>query len=258
MDDQQTRGWRLFVEKDGPTLRLRPGSRLLTTILPAVFPLLVVMIGIGLWLGLGRTSAIPTAERLSTWLLITVPLALWLLVVSLLPRAGVYRAPLAIPAGVLLSPAVGLLLLTRLPHLPQLLDATPKSWLIGTMVVRLVGGGFLAAWASREVPKPWFVVWAGSVDVFVGATALPLGWWVSSASPVAVAIAVAWNLIGLLDFAVAMVISRRFPSAGPGYLVSSNTPILTALKPTALGIFTWGVPLAIMIHVLSLWQLLAA
>ncbi len=61
--------------------------------------------------------------------------------------------------------------------------------------------------------------------------------------------------MGLLDFAVAIVVSRRSPSAGTGCIVSSNTPIANALKPTFLGIVTWGVPLTIMIHVLSLWQL---
>lgn len=255
MEDLRTRGWRLFVNKDGTTSGFRRGLKLLAALLPAVFPLLVVAIGLGLWLALTRTSEISSPERFSTWLLVTVPLALWLLVVSLLARAGAYRFALAIPLGVLLTPAIGLFLLTRVPHMPQLLDATPKSWLIGSMVVRLIGAVFLAAWASREVAKPWFSVWAGSMDAFVGATALPLAWWVSSGSPISLALAVAWNLTGLLDFAVAIVISRRFPSAGPGYMVSLNTPILGALKPTILGIVTWGVPVAIMIHVLSLWQL---
>ena len=259
MEDLRTDGRRIFAEKEGPTSRLRRGWRLLAAILPAAFPLLVVTIGFGLWLALARTSAISSAERVSTWLLVTVPLALWLLVVSLLARGGVYRrAPLAIPAGVLLPPVVGLLLLTRLPHLPQVLDAAPRSWLIGFMVIRLVGGVFLAAWASRELPKPWFSLWAGSIDVFVGATALPLAWWVSSGSPVALPFAVVWNVIGLLDFAGSIVISRRFPTSASGYMVSLDTPVLVALKPTIYGIVIFGVPVAIMVHVLSLWQLLAA
>ena len=72
-----------------------------------------------------------------------------------------------------------------------MLDATPLSWLIGTMVVRLAGGAFLAGAARVEVAKPWFAIWAGGLDVFVGAIALPLAWWVSSGSPVAFAAAVA-------------------------------------------------------------------
>jgi hypothetical protein len=95
------------------------------------------------------------------------------------------------------------------------------------------------------------------MDLFVGLTALPLAWWVSTGSPSAPAVAVAWNLVGLLDFAVAIVISRRSPGAGTGYIVSSDTPVAGALRPTFLGIVTFAVPLTIMIHVLSLWQLLA-
>jgi len=40
-------------------------------------------------------------------------------------------------------------------------------------------------------------------------------------------------------------------------MVKLNTSIVAARKPTILGIVTWGVPLAIMVHVLSLWQLWA-
>src|SRR5262249_13508110 len=42
--------------------------------------------------------------------------------------------------------------------------------------------------------------------VFVGVTALPLAWLVSSGSPLAVAAAIAWNAIGLLDFVVAIAV----------------------------------------------------
>jgi hypothetical protein len=258
MEDLRALGWRLLVEKVGTTSRLRRGGQLSAAIVPAVFPLLVVVIGLGLWLALARTSDTSSAERVLTWLVITVTLALWLLVVSILARRGAYRARLALPAGVLLPPAIGLFLLTRLPHLPQLLDATPKSWLIGLMVVRLVGGVFLAAWASGEVAKPWFNVSAGSIDIIVGVTALPVALWVSSGSTMALAIGIAWNLLGLLDFALAMGLARIFPSGGPSHMVSLNTPIVAALKPSIIGILAFGVPLSIMVHVLSLWQLLAA
>ena len=246
----------VFVKPDRTRSGLLPGWRLLAAVLPAVFPLLLAAISLGLWMSLGRTSGVSSAERLSTWLLVTVTLALWLLAVSILARVGAYRAALiAIPLGVPVFAAIGLFLLTRLPHLPQLLDATPRSWLIGTMVVRLAGGGFLAGVARGEVAKPWFAVWAAGLDVFVGATALPLAWWVASGSPVALAAAVAWNGIGLLDFVVGIVSSRTVPGSGPAYMVSLNTPVMGALKPTIYGIATWGVPVAIIVHVLSLWQL---
>jgi hypothetical protein len=256
--DDSTRGWRLAMQDGGGASHLRRGWRLLAAVLPGVFPLLVAVLGLGLWLALVRTGDISSAERVRTLLIVTVPLALWLLVVSLLARAGAYRAQLAVTAGLLIPPAVGLLLLTRLPHLPELLDATPRSWLIGFMTIRLVGGVFLAVWASGEVAKPQFNVWAGGLDVIIGATALPLAWWVSTGAPVALATGVAWNLVGLLDFAGAIGISRTIRGAGPPAYIVSNTPVVAALRPTIVGIITFGVPLAIMVHVLSLWQLLAA
>ena len=119
-----------------------------------------------------------------------------------------------------------------------------------------MGAIFLVAWASGEVAVPWFNVEAGTLDVIVGAAALPVAWWVSSGSPIALAIGVAWNLLGLLDFALAIGISATVKGAGTTYMVSLNTPVVAALKPTILGIVTWAVPLVIMVHILSLWQLL--
>jgi len=244
---------------DGSTSSVPPTWQVAASIIPVVFPLLVVAIGLGLWLVLSHMTDVSPAEHLETWLRIVVPLVVWLLVVWVLARSGAYKSPLALPIGVLLPPVIGLLFLTRLPQLPQLLDATPRSWLIGFMVLRLVGGVFLVAWASGEVAKPWFNLQAGSLDVLIGATALPVAWWVASGSPIALAVGVGWNLIGLLDFGLALGLSRLGARAGgPGYMLSLDTPIVTALKPTIRGIVTFGVPLAIMIHLLSLWQLVAA
>jgi len=136
--------------------RVPPRWEVVAAILPVVFPLLVGAIGLELWLALSRLVDVSPADRLATWLAIVVPLALWLRLVWVLARAGASENPLAVPLGVLLPPIVGLALLSRLPLLPQLLDATPRSWLIGLMVIRVVGGVFLVARASGEVAKPWF------------------------------------------------------------------------------------------------------
>jgi len=250
-----TSGGTLFLQ-GGVTARLRRPWKLLAVALPALFPLLVVTIALGTWLAVTRTASLPPQQWIGTWEVVIVPFALWLLVVSVLARTRFYDAQPAIPLGVLLTPAIGLFLLTRLAHLPQLLDATPKSWLIGLQVARLVGGVFLLVWLSREVRKPWFNVAGGSFDLFVGATALPVAWWVSLGSAAALAVAVAWNIIGLLDFVLAVGISATVKGAGPSsYLVSPSTPVVAAFKPTILGIVAFA-PLVITVHVLSLWQLL--
>ena len=158
--------------------RLQLAWRHAAGVLPVVFPLLLAALSLELWVGLGRTNAIPSADRACTWLLVTATLVFWLLAVSILAGVGFYRAiPMAIPVGVPVFSGLGLLLVARLPHIAQLLEATPPTWLIGTMVVRLAGGVFLAAIARGGVAKPWFAAWGGSLDVFVGVTALPPAWW---------------------------------------------------------------------------------
>ena len=234
----------------------RSGWGMLAAVLPAVFLLLLVAISFGLWMSLGQMSKVSSGERFTTWLLVTVGFSLWLLAVSILAGVGFYRRyPIAITVGVPVLAGIGLLLLTRLPHLSQLLDATPRSWLISTMVVRLAGGSFLAGVARRELTKPVFAVWAGSLDVFVGATALPIAWWVSSGLPVALVVAVAWNVIGLVDFIGSVIIAVIVRGSGPAYMLSLNTPVMRTIRPTIYLITTWGVPVAIIVHILSLWQM---
>lgn len=227
--------------------------RLTASLLPAVFPLLVGAIGLGLWLNLASLTTISAPEQLATWLAVTVPLALWLVAVWALARTRVYAHPLAIPLGVLLPPVIGIVLLTRLPLFPQLISVTPPAWLIGSMLVRVVGGIFLIVAASGELRKPLFNWSAGALDILIGVTALPVALWVSSGSPAAVPVAIGWNALGLFDFALAMLLARF--GSGPRDMLVLETPVVRTLKPTIAGIVTFGVPLAIIIHILSLRQL---
>jgi len=229
--------------------------RLAASVLPAVFPLLVAAIGVGLWRSLTSLTTVSTPEQLAAWFAIIVPLVLWLVAVWAFARAGVYARPLAVQVGVVLPPVIGLALISRLPLLPQLLAVTPPAWLIASMVVRLAGGIFLIAAASGELRRPWFNVSAGSLDILIGVTAIPIAVWVSSGSPVAVPVGIVWNAVGLFDFALAIVLARY--GSGPRDMLLQETPVVRALKPTIMGIVTFGVPLAIIIHVLSLWMLIA-
>jgi hypothetical protein len=228
-------------------------------VLPAVFPLVVLAIALGTWSALNRTRSGSSDAWTGTRVAIVAPLGLWLLAVCLLARTRFYQARLVIPLGVILIPAVGLLLLTRLPGLPDLLAATPMSWLVGIQVIRVVGGVFLLVWLSGEVRQPWFNLEAGTLDLIVGVAALPLAWWVTSTSSIAHTAAAVWNVLGLLDFVLAIAISATFKGAGPGtYIHTLRTPVVAAFKPTILGIVAFAVPLAIMLHILSLWQLLGS
>jgi hypothetical protein len=229
------------------------GVWLAALLLPAVFPLLIAAIGLGLWLDVTSLAAISAPARIVTWLMIMVPLALWLVAVRALARTRAYAHPLAIPLGVLVPPVIGIVLLTRLPLLRELMSVTPPAWLIGSMVVRVVGGISLIAAASGEVRRPLFNSSCGALDILIGITALPVAVWRSSGSPLALSVAIGWNALGLFDFALAMVLARF--GSGPRDMLLLNTHTVGTLKRTVTGIVTFAVPLAIVIHILSIWQL---
>jgi len=114
----------------------------------------------------------------------------WLVAVSILARVGAYRAvPIAIPIRVPVFAALGLLLFTRLPNIPQI---TRRD------------SSVVADWHNGRARCVWGV-----------------------------------------------------PGSGPAYPVSLNTPVMGALKHTIYGVVTWGILVAIIVHVLSQWQLLA-
>jgi hypothetical protein len=255
MKDLRGCAWRMFMKID-TVLHVQQYRKIFSVAIPTVFPLVVILIGFGLWQALTRTKNVPVSGSGTTWLVIIVLLMLWLLGIVVLAYKGAYKARLTIPLSVLISPAIGLFLLTKLPHVRDILLATPVSWLVGLMAIRLIGGIFLVAWASGEVKKSLFNVTAGSLDIFIGVTALPVAWWLSTGSHTAVVAGIIWNVIGILDFVLALVIAAVSPGAGPIYMVSLDTPTISVLKPTIIGIVAFGVPLAIMVHILSLWQLL--
>lgn len=233
------------------------GRKLVSRIRLAVFPMIVVLIAIGLWLALVRTSTMSDSERVRTWMVIVALLAVWLIVIAVLARLGVYSGAFAVPLVVLLSPALGLFLFTRVPHGSEVLHSTPMPWLIGFMVYRLLGGlVWLRVLRSREVAKPWFNISAGSLDLIIGATAIPVAFLVSTGSSVGLVIGVTWNVVGLLDFVIAIVLAR-IHGGGPQDMLSLRTPIVNSLRPSITGIVAFAVPIAIMVHILSLWQLLA-
>jgi len=118
------------------------------------------------------------------------------------------------------------------------------------------GAAWLVALLSRELRKPQFSIEAGILDVLVGLTAVPTALLVARGSPYATGIGIVWNAVGLFDFLLAIGLAR-IPGGGPGHMLITRTPALLALRPAVLGIVALGVPLAIILHVLSLWQLVA-
>jgi hypothetical protein len=196
---------------------------------------------VGIWLGLARTG-FAGAKRMQIWLALAIPLTAWLSLVWWLAIAIFLPVLLVLPV-LLSSKQIG-----------ALLDATPAAWLIALQVYRIFGGIFLLAWVRGGIAGI-FALPAGIGDVLVGTLALPVAYLVGTGAPGARQRAMAWNLLGLFDFAVAIAIGI-VTAPGPLQLIVPERP------NAALGTFpmvmipAFAVPSSILLHALSLRQLL--
>ena len=200
----------------------------------------------GLWLGLGR-AGFAQSERRRTWLLVAAPLLAWLAAAWTLAPTGVFQVFPVLPLAIVLPVAVGLVLLMRSHRIATLLDATPPSWLVGLQVYRVFGAALLVQLALGNL-SPAFALPAGTGDVLVGVLALPVAFYLSRHEGSGRAVAVGWNLLGILDLVVAITL---------GFLASTGR-IGSVPRPLAYPLVmipAFGVPLSLILHGLSLRQL---
>jgi hypothetical protein len=231
---------------------------------PTGIPSVVTRLGIhlavltGLWLGLSRTE-FPASKRIVVWLSVAVPFTLWLAVVWSLAVNGVFqpipgvtglpKLPIAIFAPVI----IGLLVLLRSKSIAAVLDATPASWLIALQVYRVFGGIFLVNWVNGTAAGAF--AWpAGIGDMFTGIIALPVAWRLASGAENGRSAAIAWNIFGLFDFAVAITMGVL---TTPGRLQIFGLDIPASLAGTypIVLIPAFAVPSSILLHALSIRQL---
>jgi hypothetical protein len=217
---------------------------------------LYAMITLGLWLSLERTNLTP-AQRRNTWLAVMIPFTLWLAVVWSAAINGAFRpgvSPLPLlPLGIFLPVIVGVPLLLRSRRIGEVLDAMPPAWLVGLQVYRVFGSIFLVYWARGFAPGI-FALPAGTGDVITGLFALPVAISVALGSSGSRKAAIAWNIFGLFDFAVAVTLGL-ITSPGQLQLIVPSIPnAATGLYPVVLTP-TFVVPTSILLHALSLRQL---
>lgn len=227
--------------------------------IPPRLGLVIVVVGVvlyGLWRGLGRTQ-FPLGKRVAAWLGVGIILAVWLATIWTLAASGVFERGLGkiptLPIAIALPVLLGALMLTRSRAVGSLLDATPASWLVGLQVYRVLGGMFVVYWIHGSMPAA-FALPAGIGDVLTGLLALPAAVWVASGSGIGRRIGIRWNLLGLIDFAVAITMGM-LTAPGPAQLLARAHPNLQiALFPTAMTP-AFVVPFSTLLHVLSLRQL---
>jgi hypothetical protein len=213
---------------------------------------------LGLWLGLSRTD-FPLNKRALIWLAVAIPFTLWLAVVWNLALGGVFqplpgvvrlpRLPIAIFAPVI----VGLFLLLRSKLIGALLDATPAYWLIALQVYRIFGAIFIVNWVHGAAPG--LFAWpAGIGDTLTGMMALPVALLLASGAERGRSVAMAWNVFGLFDFAVAVLLGT-LTSPGPFQIFGFDIPTSQVGTYPTVMIPAFAVPSSILLHALSIRQL---
>jgi hypothetical protein len=210
----------------------------------------------GLWRGLAR-AGVSRAPRALAWAAVAIVLAAWIATIWTLAANGVFQRGLGevptLPIAIIVPVVVGSIVLTRSRAVGSLLDATPASWLVGVQVYRVLGGMFVVYWIRGTMPAA-FALPAGIGDVLTGLLALPAAVWVASGSPIGRRIGIRWNVLGLIDFAVAVTMGM-LTAPGPAHLLALDHPnIQIATFPTAM-VPGFIVPFSILLHVLSLRQL---
>ena len=200
-------------------------------------------------IGLSRRAATAVAAT-SVALLVG-----WLVVSGLLARAGVYRQDpgetvpwfLVAVAGTLIA----LLLATRIPLMSRILsDPGTPARLALPHWLRVVGVSFLIVMALGHLPAA-FAMSAGLGDIAIGMAAPFVA--LQLARGTGRAGAVLFNVLGILDLVVAGILGFllfRLVEVTP-----STAPLF--VLPLAL-IPTVAVPLAIMLHIVSLRRLRTA
>jgi hypothetical protein len=129
----------------------------------------------------------------------------------------------------------------------------PPYWLIGLQVYRILGGIFLVAWAHGDLAGV-FALPAGTGDTLTGPLALPTACLIYLAPRENSQAAIAWNILGILDLIIAITIGFLI-APGPLQLIVQNPPgTLIGTYPTVM-IPAFAVPTSLMLHALSLRQL---
>ena len=189
------------------------------------------VIAVGLWLGLESTDLTP-GQRRTTWLAVMIPYTLWFAFAWSAAINGVFVTGAStlpvpfLPLAVFLPVIIGAPLLLLSTRVGQVLDAMPVSWLVALQLYRVFGSWALAAWLRGALPGV-FALPAGIGDVLTGLLAVPAAIAVARGTAQGRRAAIAWNILGLADFAVAITLGL-ITSPGRFQLIIPSVPSIGA------------------------------
>jgi len=193
----------------------------------------------------GRAAALATTlSVLVAWFL----LALWLGVRGAIGGTG--GPPIALALSLVVPLAVfGLDTRLRGP-LFEGLRRFDLAGLIALQTYRVGGVFFIVAWMAGDLPGA-FALPAGIGDIVIGAAAPFVAAAVAARRPGHRALAVGWNILGLVDLVNALFQGVSHSPPPYGFLAGSLTTAAVTQYPLSL-IPTFGVPLALILHIAAL------
>jgi hypothetical protein len=219
-------------------------------------PLLVMTILFALWHALTRAK-LEARQRWLAWSTVATVLIGWLTLVWIFAARGVF-SPMPgstqfQSAGMIVGPTILLVVafltfLVRSTTIAAAIDAAPLWWLIAYQAYRVTGFVFVRLWSQGFLPG-YFALPAGLGDTLTGALAMFVVAACLRKSSWATSLAYAVNIFGIADLLNAISMGLLSTSMSPTNQVS---PLL--LYPLVI-VPSFGVPLAFIIHCLSIWQL---
>jgi hypothetical protein len=200
------------------------------------------------WSDRDRRRAVRTvAFLLAGWFALAVTLAI----------VGVYSAAASriptIQFGIVIPILLGGLMIWRWPAVSALIDAVPRQWVIAIQFYRVEGVTFLVLFAAHLLPG-LFAIPAGVGDVFVGMAAAGIGFGAIGRRPLRASTVLRWNLLGIADLVVAITTGFLTSPSSFQMFAFDRPNELISVFPLVL-IPTFLVPLAILLHMISLIQL---
>ncbi len=219
-----------------------------------VRPLLVAVLLFCLWRGLTRAGR--STRRILPWSIVAAFLIGWLAAVWMLAARAIFarigEAGALNAAGFILLPIVllvagALAVLTRSKTMSAAIDASPLWWLVAFQSYRISGFIFLRLWAAGFLPG-YFALPAGIGDTLTGALSIGAAVALWKQLPWARRFAYGVNIFGIADLLNAVSMAVLAGAKSP----TGMSPLL--VYPLSI-VPTFGVPLAFIVHGLSLWQL---
>jgi hypothetical protein len=225
------------------------------TVLIASICMLVALL-VGLKLAIDRAGWNET-ERVSTWRTASAAFIVWYALALVLAWAEFFRGAAdrlpTIEFGLFVPIVVAVLLMWRSARAQRLIEAVPQSWLVGFQFYRALGVIFLLLLGEGRLPSV-FALPAGSGDVAIGLLAPVVAYAYARGFPGREGLVRAWNLLGLLDLAVA-VATGFLSSPSQLQMLAFDAPneLISAFPLVIVPAF--AVPLSVILHLASLIKL---